>query len=172
MVISSVKRLQHIYVYIHIYMHVMLIPLKSTVHTVLRHTHAHICHLILCSFIHPFILTLINLLGIWLRMLPLGQVKAEYTFFWENKLQENALTSTPFLSFPLSFFILVFFSLSAVPIIPLKWVPRCACIRRQYADTRPYSCIMYSRCIENVSSEIGCVPRCQGITSTLNFNKF
>lgn len=171
MVISSVKRLQHIYVYTYLYACYAYTAEEHRAHSAQTHTRTHLSlypllfHTSFYSHFDKFAWDLV-------KNVTVRSGQSWIHFFWENKLQENALTSTPFLSFPLSFFILVFFSLSAVPIIPLKWVPRCACIRRQYADTRPYSCIMYSRCIENVSSEIGCVPRCQGIPSTLNFNKF
>lgn len=97
---------------IHIYMHVMN---SATCSHSRKHKHTHLSLYPLLSFIHPFILTLINLLGIWLRMLPLGQVKAEYTFFLENKLEENALT---FASRPLPFshtlVTVIFFFLSSV----------------------------------------------------------
>lgn len=132
------------------------------------HTLSHICHFILCSFIHPFILTLINLLGIWLRMLPLGQVKAEYTFFWKINFKKTpSLHFTPFLT-------LCYFFSSCGTHHPIE-VGALVCvytqtIRRHTALFMYY--VYYSRCIENVSSEMECVPRCQGITSTLNFNKF
>lgn len=78
------------YVCIHnmyyIYIYYNACPLKT-----ITRRHTHICHIILFSFPHPFILTLINLLGIWLRMLPLGQVKAEYTFLGTHQLEGNAL---------------------------------------------------------------------------------
>lgn len=84
-VVSSAKRLQYICVCVCVCVFICMLCLYRR-----RTPYAHTFVTSSCSFIHPFILTLINLLGIWLRMLPLGQVKAEYTF-WKSKLEEYIL---------------------------------------------------------------------------------
>lgn len=85
---------------------------------VYRTLYTHICHFILLFFLHPFILILINLLGIWLRMLPLGQVKAEYTFWKINLKKTPSLSlSLPFFSLSLLFFFFCSFCGTHHPIL-------------------------------------------------------
>lgn len=148
MVISGAKRLQYIY----IYMHVLLRPEKSTTAQPYTDKHTHLSLYILLfhtsfySYFDKFAWDLVK--NVTVRS---GQ---SWIHCLENELEEN----TRILSFSLFFFS---FCGTHHPIQVGAFVNvYCICVLYACSDNMPthsliYKCIKYSRCIENSSLKIG-----------------